>query len=221
MARLVCLDLGRAGYERALELQHRLVRDVLSSAEEQAFLVLVEHDPPVITLGRRSRREHLLASPRELRAAGVQLFEAARGGDVTYHGPGQLVAYPILRLDLHGRDVRRHVRRLEEVVIRAAGRLGVRAGREKGLTGVWASGEKLAAIGGAVRRWVTWHGLAVNVCPDLKHFDLIVPCGIRGRTATSLERILGRAGSVEQVKPVLVESIVQEFGFQGADWQRE
>ena len=216
MAELVTLDLGRAAYEPTLRLQERLRDDVKAAADERAYLILVEHDPPVITLGRGARAAHVTASRRRLAREGVEVHESARGGDVTYHGPGQLVGYPILRLDLHGRDVRRYLRDLEEVLIRVLARLGVEGTRAEGLTGVWVGPEKVAAIGVAISRWVTWHGVAVNVDTNLDHFGLIVPCGIPGRGVTSLSRLLGRPMTVAEVKPLLVEYVVEVFGFGGA-----
>jgi len=216
MADLVVLDVGRAAYGPVLELQKRLHARVLEAEAEQAFLVLVEHDPPVITLGRGADAAHILASRRRLDAEGVEVHQSERGGDVTYHGPGQLVAYPILRLDLHGRDVRQYLRDLEEVLIRVVGRFGLTGERVAGMTGVWVGGEKVAAIGVAIRRWITWHGVALNVSTHLEHFDLIVPCGIRGRRVTSLSKALGRDVAVAEVKPHLVECLVEVFGFDAA-----
>ena len=216
MAELVTLDLGRAAYEPTLRLQERLRDDVKADTDERAYLILVEHDPPVITLGRGARAAHVTASRRRLAREGVEVHESARGGDVTYHGPGQLVGYPILRLDLHGRDVHRYLRDLEEVLIRVLARLGVEGTRAEGLTGVWVGPEKVAAIGVAISRWVTWHGVAVNVDTNLDHFGLIVPCGIPGRGVTSLSRLLGRPMTVAEVKPLLVEYVVEVFGFSGA-----
>ncbi len=216
MAELVTIDLGRASYARAHRLQRRLHARVLGAEEERAYLILVEHDPPVITLGRGADPAHLTATRDRLRREGIEVHAVERGGDVTYHGPGQLVAYPILRLDLHGRDVRRYLRDLEEVLIRTLDRFGVRGERLEGLTGVWVGPEKIAAVGIAVRRWITWHGVALNVCPRLEHFGLIVPCGIRDRGVTSLARVLGREVTVAEVKPHLVECLVEVFGFERA-----
>ena len=216
MADLVTLDLGRAPYGPTVRLQERLHAEVRQAPEERAYLVLVEHDPPVITLGRGADEAHVTASRRRLEAMGVQLHHSARGGDVTWHGPGQLVAYPILRLDLHGRDVRGYLRDLEEVLIRTLARFGHQGARAEGMTGVWLGREKVAAVGVAVRRWVTWHGIALNVAEGLDAFDLIVPCGIRDFGVTSLSRALGREVSVAEVKPHLVECMVEVFGFDGA-----
>ena len=217
MATLTCFDIGRAAYEPTVRLQKRLVAEVKAAAAEQARLVLVEHDPPVITLGRGAHDPANVLVPREqLAREGIEVHESSRGGDVTYHGPGQLVGYPILRLDLHGRDVHRYLRDLEEVLIRLLARFGVEGRRCEGLTGVWVGNYKIAAIGVAVSRWVTYHGFALNVEPNLSHFGLIVPCGIRDKGVTSLARILGRPVTVAQVKAPLVECVVEVFGFDGA-----
>ncbi|MBE3099782.1 MAG: lipoyl(octanoyl) transferase LipB [Planctomycetes bacterium] len=216
MPELIYLDIGRAAYEPTVRLQRRLVDEVKASEAERAYLVLVEHDPPVITLGRGARDAHIVASRERLAQEGVQVHESSRGGDVTYHGPGQVVGYPVLRLDLHGRDVHRYLRDLEEVLIRVLARYGLEGRRSEGLTGVWVGQEKIAAIGVAVRRWVTYHGFALNVATDLSHFDLIVPCGIRGKGVTSLTRLLGRPVTVAEVKPAVVECVVEVFGFDDA-----
>ena len=182
--------LGRVPYAAGLELQARAV------AERQAgrapdTLLLLEHDP-VFTLGRNARAEHVLFPADALRARGFEVFETGRGGDVTYHGPGQVVGYPILDLAPDRCDVHRYVRDLEEVMIRACADYGVAAGRVAGLTGTWVGEEKIGAIGVRIARWVTSHGFAFNVANDLRPFQMIVPCGIRGRGVTSLERLLGR-----------------------------
>jgi lipoate-protein ligase B len=216
MADLVTLDLGRASYGPTVRLQERLHGEVRDAPEERAYLVLVEHEPPVITLGRGADETHVTASHDRLETMGVEVHESARGGDVTCHGPGQLVAYPILRLDLHGRDVRGYLRDLEEVLIRVLARFGLQGERAEGMTGVWIGREKVAAIGVAIRRWVTWHGIALNVTDCLDAFDLIVPCGIRNYGVTSLARALGREVSVAEVKPHVVECMVEVFGFDAA-----
>ncbi len=216
MVELVTLDLGRAPYEATLRLQERLRDDLKAAPEERAHLILVEHDPPVITLGRGADAAHVTASRERLAREGVEVHESARGGDVTYHGPGQLVGYPILRLDLRGRDVRRYLRDLEEVLIGVLAGFGLEGLRVEGMTGVWVGAEKVAAIGVAISRWVTWHGVAINVDTNLDHFGLIVPCGLRGKSVTSLARLLGRPITVAEVKPHLVQCLVDVFGFDGA-----
>jgi len=205
-------NLGRAGYTPTLELQQRLVARVQADGEP-SYVLLVEHDPPVITLGRRAEMGHVLADPARLAAAGVELVKVSRGGDVTWHGPGQLVAYPILRLDTRQFTLRAYVHRLEQAVIDTLSRLGIAAGRRDGLIGVWAGQEKIAAIGVAVSRWVTYHGLSLNVAADVGGFDTIVPCGIAGASVTSVSRLLGRDVSVDEVKPVLIECLAEALGF--------
>jgi lipoyl(octanoyl) transferase len=181
--------LGRLPYARGLELQAQLV------AERQAGripdqLLLLEHDP-VFTLGRNARSQNVLQPAEALRERGFELFETGRGGDVTYHGPGQLVGYPILDLSPDRRDVHRYVRDLEEVMIRTCADYGLLASRVAGLTGTWLGEEKIGAIGVRIARWVTSHGFAFNVSTELAAFELIVPCGIRGRGVTSLQKRLG------------------------------
>jgi lipoyl(octanoyl) transferase len=203
--------LGLVPYADALELQRTLVEQ-RRAGEIPDQLLLLEH-PPVITLGvkARSDRSHVLATPEALEREGVELFETGRGGDVTYHGPGQLVGYPILDLRPDRCDVHRYVRDLEEALIRAAGTFGVAAGRVEGLTGVWVGNEKLAAIGVRISRWITSHGFAFNVNTDLAHFDLIVPCGITGRGVTSLGRLLGRNVAMAEVEEAVVHAFSDVF----------
>lgn len=223
MPTLRVVDLDTMAYGPALDLQLAYLRQVRDEDPPPETLLLVEHDPPVVTLGTSGRQENLLAAPEALAEAGIETHVIRRGGDVTYHGPGQLVAYPIMRVDRRGRDVHSFLRDLEEVVIRTLGRLDVPAHRVKGLTGVWTplqsapGGEgKIAAIGVGVKRWVSYHGLALNVCPNMEHFGLIVPCGIADKPVTSLAEVLGREISVSRVKPALIESTVEVFGFSGA-----
>jgi len=178
--------LGRMPYQEALELQKRLVEQRRAGTIGD-LLLLVEH-PSVLTLGVRGDggRAHILASEGELVSRHIDVFETGRGGDITYHGPGQIVGYPIIDLDPDRRDVHKYVRDLEEVLIRVAGDYGIEAGRVQGLTGAWVGDEKLAAIGVRIQRWVTSHGFALNHTTDLSHFNLIVPCGIADRGVTSL-----------------------------------
>jgi lipoyl(octanoyl) transferase len=191
--------LGVVPYGEALELQRSLV-DERRAGVIGDTLLLLEH-PHVITLGVRGDggRSHLLASPETLAERGVQLHETGRGGDITYHGPGQLVGYPILDLKPDRCDVHRYVRDLEEVLIRTAADYGIEAGRIAGLTGVWVGSEKLAAIGVRIARWVTSHGFALNVTTNLDYFKLIVPCGISDRGITSLAQLLGREVEMTEV----------------------
>ncbi len=218
MSKLIYSDLGRESYESALAIQRRLLEEVKADENSPAYLLLLEHDPPVITLGRSAGSEHILASQEQLSREGIEVRESARGGDVTYHGPGQLVGYPIIRLTRSGRTVRGYVRSLEEVIIRLLGRFGLSARRREGLTGVWVGDEKIAAIGVAVSRWVAWHGFALNVSMDLSHFDFIVPCGIDGCKVTSMERLLASEVSIQEVKKQLVECMAEVFGFEPVGW---
>ena len=192
-------------YSEVLALQRSLVEDRRAGRIGDTLLLL-EH-PHVITLGVRGGRTHVLGSAETLAARGVEIHETGRGGDVTYHGPGQIVGYPILDLNPDRRDVHRYVRDLEEVLIRTAADFGIDAGRVAGLTGVWVGNEKLAAIGVRIARWVTSHGFALNVSTNLDYFDLIVPCGIADRGVTSLERLLKGSVAMESVE----ERIVTHF----------
>jgi lipoyl(octanoyl) transferase len=203
--------LGLVPYADGLELQKRLVEERKhDSIPDQ--LLLLEH-PPVITLGVKVRgdRSHVLATPAALESAGVELFESGRGGDVTFHGPGQLVGYPVLDLRPDRCDVHRYVRDLERVMIDAAAEFGVAAGRVAGLTGAWVGQDKLAAIGVRISRWITSHGFAFNVSPDLSHFGLIVPCGIVDRGVTSLERLTGRTVRIRDVEDAVVAAFGRVF----------
>jgi lipoyl(octanoyl) transferase len=202
--------LGRVPYREALALQRSLVED--RRAERIGdVLLLVEH-PPVLTLGVRGDggRSHVLATEETLAARGIELCETGRGGDVTYHGPGQIVGYPIIDLKPDRCDVHRYVRDLEEVLIRAVADFGVNASRIQGLTGVWAGSEKLAAIGVRIARWVTSHGFALNVTTNLEEFGLIVPCGIADRGVTSLAR-LGCGAGLRDVEASIVRHFCAVF----------
>ena len=189
--------LGRVPYAEGLSLQESLATG-LSRGEVPEHLLLLEH-PHVITLGRNARPEHILAGEAARQGRGVAIYPTGRGGDVTYHGPGQLVGYPILNLRPDRCDVRRYVRDLEEVLILTASDFGVTAGRLEGLTGVWVGREKLAAIGVRIARWITSHGFAFNVQTDLSYFNMIVPCGITDCGVTSLQRLTGRSIPLEEV----------------------
>jgi lipoyl(octanoyl) transferase len=184
------VPLGRVAYEEALELQRHIARDRISGALPQDVLLLVEH-PPVVTLGRASKGKHLIASPEFLRSKGVELFEVERGGDVTFHGPGQLVGYPIVDLKRHRLDLHWYLRKIEEALINTLADYDIVGERNPSFTGVWTKGKKIASIGVHARDWVTWHGFALNVTTDLSYFDLMVPCGIDGVVMTSIARELG------------------------------
>jgi lipoyl(octanoyl) transferase len=195
-ARLVVHDLGRRAYAEVLELQRNLCRQRIAGEIPDDILLLVEHEP-VVTLGRGTRTGSLLSAPAELERRGVGVFEVERGGDVTFHGPGQLVGYPIIDLRQHREDLHWYLRRLEVGLIAGLGTLGIEAGPNPGLTGVWTRGRKLASIGIHVKQWVTFHGFALNVNTDLSYFDLIVPCGIRDVIMTSVSRELAREDSTD------------------------
>jgi lipoyl(octanoyl) transferase len=208
--------LGLVDYDVALDLQRELVEDRRAGRIDDTLLLL-EH-PPVITLGARTRGRpsNIVASTQRLEEAGVIVRETGRGGDVTYHGPGQLVGYPIFDLKPDRCDVHQYVRDLETALIAAALECGISACRVEGLTGVWAGPtareEKLAAIGVRISRWITSHGFALNVSADLSHFDLIVPCGIADRRVTSIERLLQRAVPMKDVEDAVVRGFEQVFG---------
>lgn len=192
--------LGVIGYQEALDLQADLVEQ-RRRGDIGDVLLLLEH-PPVITLGVKTRnnRTNILATDAQLAAEGVDIFQSGRGGDVTYHGPGQLVGYPIFDLNPHRRDVHKYVRDIEQALIDAVAAFGITAGRVPGLTGIWVEQNKLAAIGVRISRWITSHGFALNVATNLSHFDLIVPCGIQDRGVTSMDRLLGRPVAMAEVE---------------------
>jgi len=212
MPSLLTIDLGLISWADAYALQQRLVAARKAGAIDDALL-LCEH-PHVITLGRNANLANLLASEHVLRQKGVELQPTDRGGDITYHGPGQIVGYPILNLGNIKRDVSWYVRALEEAMIRTSADFGVESFRVPGKTGIWVRGatdEKLGAIGVHISRWVTSHGLAYNVSTDLRYFDLIIPCGIAGSKATSLEKLLQRRATLAEVKPHLIDHLCQVF----------
>lgn len=220
--RLLVAHPGVVPYAEALELQRSVAAARISGEMPEDVLILLEH-PPVVTLGRASRAAHLVSSPDFLAARGVELFEVERGGDVTFHGPGQLVGYPVIDLKRHRQDLHWYLRRVEEVLILALSALAIQAERKAGYTGVWTSGRKIASIGVHTRDWVTWHGFALNVTTDLSYFDLIVPCGISGVEMTSVQRegavlpdsplqhvaalVVDSFASVFQLEPVAVEPV--------------
>ncbi len=219
-------DLGRMPYAEAFALQKRLQQDVIEARARGASLghvVLVEHHPPVITISRRkTARRHLVATDEQLAGAGIEIAQTDRGGDITYHGPGQLVVYPILDLNVLRLRIHGYMRFLEQIVIDTLAEFGIQGQRDKCATGVWVSGgpteashelesvrvfkpQKICAMGVRVSRWVSMHGLALNVTTNLDHFDLIVPCGLEGRTVTTMQRELGDAcPSMDEVKRAIL-----------------
>jgi len=206
---MIVEDLKLMSYRKAWERQESAHQAVVAGGQER--LLLVEH-PPVITFGRRAEAaaKNLLASAEMLKKMGVEVVESDRGGDITFHGPGQLVVYPIVRLNDHGLSVGGYVRRLEETMINALGDLGVSAKKDDAI-GVWVDGRKICALGVRIKRGVSLHGIALNVSTDLRYFDLIVPCGLSGRGVTSLEKILGKMPAMEKVKRVVVEKMKEAF----------
>ncbi len=205
--------LGLVSYADGLQLQEALAEDRRRDSIDDVLLLL-QH-PHVLTLGARGDggRSHILATPARLAELGVTVFETGRGGDVTYHGPGQLVGYPILDLKPDRCDVHRYVRDIEQVIIRTVADYGIQAGRINGLTGVWVGHEKVAAIGIRISRWITSHGFAFNVSTDLDYFRLIVPCGISDRGVTSLEKLLGRKVAIDEVEDRLAGHFCEVFGY--------
>ncbi len=234
MTPIYVTDLGTMAYDRAWALQRRLVEGKQSGARLTDHLLVVEH-PTVITVGRHGNECHVLASAERLRQLGVPVYRVERAGDVTVHTPGQLVAYPILDLRRFGREVRGYVRRLLATVVAALEPFGVPAeARLDGATGVWVAlpgrvggqgltaGDgrrvaKIASLGVRIERWISCHGVALNVSPDLSAFQLVVPCGLAGVRVTSLSQVLGRSVSVAEVKPLLVAAFERTFGVQVVD----
>ena len=210
---LCCVEqLGVVDYGDALHLQHGRVAQRKSGAIPDTLLLL-QH-PHVYTLGRNAKANHLLLSREHLAELGAQVFETDRGGDITYHGPGQLVGYPIIDLTQHRRDIAWYMRSLEEVFIRVAADFGIQTGRSSGLAGVWVGDNKLVAMGVHISRWITSHGFAFNVNADLHYFDWIVPCGLTDKGVTSLNKLLGRAAYTEDVAERVVEHFGAIFGFE-------
>ena len=205
--------MGLVRYAEALELQERLQRARIRGRIGDTLLLL-EH-PPVVTLGRGAKEQNILLSRALLAARGFDVHEIGRGGDVTYHGPGQLVGYPILDLSPDRKDVRRYVTDLEEAMIRLAAAYGLDAGRVPKLNGTWVGDRKIGAIGVRISRWVTMHGLALNVNTDLDFFNLIVPCGIADRGVTSLAREVGRSVDMDEVRAHMTRHMSQLF-----EWER-
>jgi lipoyl(octanoyl) transferase len=204
--------LGRVPYPDALALQRSLVED--RRADRIGDTLLLAEHPHVLTLGVRGDggRAHILATADALAERGIEVHETGRGGDITYHGPGQIVGYPIIDLNPGRRDVHRYVRDLETLLIRTLADYGIEAGRVEGLTGVWVGNEKVAAIGVRIARWVTSHGFALNVNTQLDHFNLIVPCGIADRGVTSMARLLGRSVETADVENRIIEHFGNVFG---------
>ena len=213
---LLTANLGLVPYVDALELQRDLARRRITGEIDEDILLLLEH-PPVVTLGRTAKAANVVSSPDALRARGVEVHEVERGGDVTFHGPGQLVGYPIFDLKRHRRDLHWYLRQVEEALIVALGKVGIEAERHAGYTGVWTQGRKIASIGVHARDWVTWHGFALNVLTDLSFFDLIVPCGIPQVQMTSVVRETGREVTIAEMAALSASAFAEVFGLELRD----
>ena len=220
--KLLVADLGLVPYAEALELQRAVARGRIDGSVTEDVLLLLEH-PPVITFGRTAKQAHLTASPAFLAQRGVEQFEVERGGDVTFHGPGQLVGYPIVDLKRHRQDLHWYLRQVEAALIAALAELGVPADASAGRTGVWTRvmdpddsrpSRKIASIGVHARDWVTWHGFALNVSTDLSYFELIVPCGIQGVEMTSVDRELGHGVEPGAARATIARAFAKVFGLE-------
>lgn len=198
------VDLNISDYRKAYAFQRKIVEKVAAGVYENT-LILTEHRS-IITIGRKGSRDHLLRTGEFLAAQGIGVLDVDRGGDITYHGPGQLVAYPIFKLENEARDIHCFLRFLEEVGINFLSKYGIAAARMTGATGVWVNGAKIASIGIGVKKWVTYHGMAININPDLRHFSFIKPCGISGVKITSLESLLKERLDIEDAKHKLRDS---------------
>lgn len=215
---LAVAHLGPTPYRDGLAIQEALVQ--LRAAGETGDWLLYPDHPPVLTVGRNPSEGNVLADPDTLRRHGIEVFEVARGGDVTWHGPGQLVGYLICDLDSRGRDLHRFLRGVEQSLIEALAALGIEGERVAGRTGVWVRGEKIASIGIAVRRWVSYHGFALNVAPDLRFFDLIHPCGLKGINMTSLTRLLEEgAPDLAKARELVAGAVAQVMGYPEWTWK--
>lgn len=204
------LNLDTIPYEEAFDLQKRLV-EMRSQDNINDILVLLEH-PPVFTVTRKATLKNVLASPEELKEKGISLCKTNRGGDITYHGPGQLVGYPIMDLKEHGKDLHKYIRNIEEMIIKLLRDYDISAHRDKNNPGVWVGKEKIAAIGIAVKSsWTTMHGFSLNINPDLNHYSLIVPCGITDKGVTSLSKLLGKSVSQKEVRERLIQHFQEVF----------
>ena len=210
MKQINILNLGITNYKPTWDLQKKLF-DLRVDGKVSDVLLLNEHNH-VYTIGKSGNENHLLANSEELRAKGASVYEIDRGGDITYHGPGQLVGYPILDLNNYYLDIHRYLRDIEEVIIRTLAEFGINANRDANFTGVWVGNEKIAAIGVKVSHWVTMHGFALNVNTDLSYFDRIIPCGIFHKGVTSIEKLLGHQVPLDEVSRFIVKHFENVFG---------
>ena len=214
MSTLDIYELGTVPYEKALEYQENLLAKRIAE-EIQDSLILLEH-PPTITTGRKGNTENLLVREEYLKKHGISFVHASRGGDITFHGPGQIVGYPILNLKNHEMDIRKHLRSIEEVIIKTLGDFEIEGRRIDGVTGVWVKRSKIASIGIAIRKWVTYHGFALNVTTNLDYFELILSCGITDVRITSIGSSLGSEGSIgmDDVAQSVIKNFMGVFGFE-------
>lgn len=217
--KLEILNLGNMKYKKAYELQLELIKK-RAAGEIPDTLILVEH-PPVFTIGSSGTEEHISVSRSFLESSGIEVFETNRGGDITYHGPGQIVAYPILNLKEHKQDLHWLLRQYEEVTIRLLEEYGIVAKRIEGLTGVWVGDEKITAIGVGVRRWVSYHGFAFNVNPNLEHFSYIIPCGIRDKGVTSLSKLQGKEMDMDEMRKKVIKYFAEVFEMEVLEDERQ
>lgn len=227
---LLVTSLGTMSYAEALEIQRAAARARSDGTLADDLLLLVEH-PPVVTTGRSTKAAHVLLTPDALAARGVELFDVDRGGDVTFHGPGQLVGYPIVDLQHHKADLHWYLRQLEAALIRALAEFEIPGERSMGQTGVWTEGRKIASIGVHARQWVTWHGFALNVSTDLSYFDMLVPCGIANVTMTSIEQELLRRGGnaclapspalADEAREAVIGGMAEIFGWAPREYSLE
>lgn len=212
MVKCRVLDLGLVSYEKAYDLQRRLHK-FRREGRIDDVLILLEHEP-VVTIGRGGKRDNILVSEELLQSKGIRVFEIDRGGDVTLHCPGQLVGYPILDLKIHGKNIHRYLRNLEEVIIRSLKVYGINGQRIENHTGVWVGGRKVASIGIGIKGWVTFHGFALNINSDLSYFSLIRPCGFESRTVTSMSEILGRSVEPKNFRYQLIKQFAEVFSLE-------
>ena len=216
MKPLIVMNLGLEPYQSALELQHRLVAARMQAMIDDVLLLL-QH-PPVITLGRRGLEANILVSKDRLAELGIQVHRVERGGDVTYHGPGQLVGYPVLDLSQHRTDVGWYMHSLEEVLIRTLADFGIAAKRRPGNIGVWVDERtKIGALGVRIDRWITYHGFALNVAQDLSHFQLVVPCGLSNAEVTSMQQVLGRPVDMAKVRKQAARNFCAVFALRASE----
>ena len=206
-------NLGVTDYKKALDFQFNLLEKRINN-EINDTLILLEH-PPTITVGRSGKKNNLLISDKYLSENGIEYYEITRGGDITFHGPGQVVCYPIIDLKNHTRDIHKYLRDLEEIIINTLGNYGIHGRRLEGLTGVWVKRSKIASIGVGIRRWVTYHGLAININTDLSFYDLIIPCGITDVKMTSVKawKNYSKDIDIDSVKNTIVDNFISMYGF--------